>query len=752
MKKKDELNQIPDEQIEINGEENTTSEIKTKKTSDSNLSKTGAENSSGKTEKGKPSKAKKKDPVSKKSDSDKPSEISKLKVAGPKPEAEANEEATIADDHEISIQEATPTAEPAETISVVTTENKETEKPVEIPEVVDTEEENKLETIDEISEVEEDNDNEEDHDDDDDDHESKSEETTETLNFSELSPEELVSMLENLVQEDKITNIRNKVALIKVAFLKHQQSSEEKQFENFIAEDQDKTEIVPEKSELDIRFSEAFKIYSKKRKAFLAELEKKKFSNLDQKKIILEELKALIDSEESLKKTYDEFKVLQEKWKEIGMVPKSEVNNLWQSYHFLVEKFFDKVKINRELRDLDMRKNLETKMELCEKAEELLIEKSIIKSFKQLQHLHTLWKDVGPVPNDKKEELWDRFKGVSDKINKLRHDHYNKINEEQKTSYMAKTAICEKAEEIIKLENKSIKEWHHTTEQMSELLKVWKTIGPAPRGQNDEIWERFRISLDSFFATKKDFYQSIKEEQNNNYNMKLELCIQAEALKDSSDWKNTTQELINLQNSWKNIGPVPRKHSDKIWKRFRAACDEFFNKKAKYFGNVKQHEQENLELKRALISEVEAFEFSNDKKENLSVIKDFQRKFTEIGHVPFKEKEKAQTDFRNAINKQLDKLKIKRTEMQTINFKQKFEDIKDSPNAGRIINSEINFLVQKKKKLEDEVQLLENNVGFLAKSAKADLLKQEFMKKIDGVRNEIALISEKIKFLNKEAK
>ena len=235
-------------------------------------------------------------------------------------------------------------------------------------------------------------------------------------------------------------------------------------------------------------------------KIFLEELEKQKTNNLEAKKIILEELKALIDSEESLKKTYDEFKELQDRWKDIGMVPKNEVNNLWQNYHFYVEKFFDKVKINKELRDLDLKKNLESKIELCEKAEELLLETSILKSFKQLQKYHQQWKEIGPTPQDKKDEIWDRFKNATDKINELRREHYEKLQENQNNNYIAKVALCEKARRNApNVENKTIKDWQESTENITQLLNVWKTIGPAPRKQNDEIWERFKASLDTLF-------------------------------------------------------------------------------------------------------------------------------------------------------------------------------------------------------------------------------------------------------------
>ena len=289
-----------------------------------------------------------------------------------------------------------------------------------------------------------------------------------------------MELLEETVKQDDINVIRKKVALIKVTFLKVNKEEQHKRYEEFIATGQDKAGFDSSEDELEKRFNEAFSLYRDKRQVFLDNQEHLKHKNLDAKKIILEEIKALIDSEESLKKTYDEFKTLQEKWKDIGMVPKNEVNNLWQSYHFLVEKFFDKVKINKELRDLDLRKNLESKMELCEKTEELLLESSILKSFKQLQKYHHQWKEIGPVPQDKKDEIWERFKNATDKINQRRREHYDKLQESYVNNLMAKTALCEKAEEMLHLENNSIKDWQHNTDQITELLKVWKTIGPAP--------------------------------------------------------------------------------------------------------------------------------------------------------------------------------------------------------------------------------------------------------------------------------
>ena len=567
-----------------------------------------------------------------------------------------------------------------------------------------------------------------------------------------LGRKELVEMLEELVKEDDINSTRKKIALVKVTY----QKLNKEELQNKLKEDIDtsieKEETVTLEDELDIRFKEAFKIYHDKRQVFLENQEHLKHKNLEAKKVILEDLKSLIESDESLKKTYDEFKVLQDKWKDIGMVPKNEVNNLWQSYHFLVEKFFDKVKINKELRDLDLRKNLEAKMELCEKTEELLLESSILKSFKKLQRYHQMWKEIGPVPQDKKDEIWERFRASTEKINIRRREHYDKLQQAHENNLAAKTALCEKAEEILQLENSSIKDWQHNTDQITDLLKVWKTIGPAPRKQNDDIWERFRGILDGFFAGKKEYFQKIKDEQLNNYNLKVDLCAQAEALKDSTDWRKTTQELIKLQNDWRAIGPVPRRLSDKVWKRFRGACDEFFNAKNTFFSSIGKTEADNLALKTDLIKKVETFEPSEDRAANLEILKGFQRDWMEVGHVPIKEKERLANEFRTVINQQLDRLKISKSEIQNINYRNRIEGMKETADPERMMSGERATLLTKKKKIEEEIKLWENNIGFFSHSKKSAALREEFERKIADAKQEVVTLGERIKLLDKEMK
>ncbi len=592
-----------------------------------------------------------------------------------------------------------------------------------------------------------------------DDEDAEDQDETEVDDLADLdgmSREELVSKLEELVKESDVQKIKNDVSRIKVAFLKLNKDFKHEAYQKLVAlsdnvegegEETETPTVVPD-DEVEERFKAAFQIYKQNKSKFNDEQEKLKIQNLEAKNLILEELKALIGSEETLKKTYDEFKILQDRWKTIGMVPKTEVNNLWQNYHFLVEKFFDKVKINKELKDLDLRKNLEAKIELCGKTEELLLETSIIKTFKQLQQYHEDWKEIGPVPQDKKDELWERFRSATDKINERRREYYNEMQEGLEQNLAAKTILCEKAEQLIGVENDSIKSWQDGTNQITELLQIWKTLGPAPKKQNNEIWARFKVSLDAFFNAKKEFYNKLKEQQMHNYNLKLDLCVQAEALRSSTDWRNTTRELINMQNEWKNLGPVPRKQSDKIWKRFRAACDEFFQTKSAYFKNVSGHEDENMKLKLELIEKARAFEVGENRNEAVEALKDYQRQWMEIGHVPIKEKEKLQADFRAIINKHFEKLKMESISMGASNYRNRVDRMaKDAPDAGRVISKERNFVQGKILQLQDEIKTWENNIGFFAKSKTANLLKQEFEKKIDKAKDELQLLEAKLKML-----
>ena len=576
------------------------------------------------------------------------------------------------------------------------------------------------------------------------------EEDNETLaeKYNSMDRPALVDVIEQLVQSEDIGQIRRHIGFIKAAYRKSLRDEHMTAFEQEMDKDESEGEAEEKRADpLTERFDAAFSVYKEKKARHDQEQEKDMQENLQIKEKILDELRTLIDSEEELKKTYDQFHALQERWRSVGPVPRSAKGTLWNNYHFLVEKFFDKVNINKELKDLDLKKNLEAKTDLCEKAEELLLESSITKSFQQLQKLHEAWKETGPVPKDKKDEIWERFKAATDKLNKRRQEHYEKLREDQNKNYAAKLVLCEKAEQLIARLPETPRQWQEKTDEINELFKVWKTIGFAPKKVNNEIWNRFRTALDTFFSAKKEFFRRFKDQQKENYNQKLNLCLQAEALKDSEDWKATTEELIRLQKEWKKVGPVPAKFSDKIWKRFRKACDHFFHRKSEHFANIGEKQDENLKKKQELIEKVRNHSYSDDNKENLETLKEFQRQWMAIGHVPIKQKDKVQNEFRKAIDDQFDVLNISKKAKSTLSFRTKIENLKNAPNADNIIYKERNYIAGKIKSLESDIQVLENNIGFFASSKKADVLKAEFEEKIEKARNEISVLKEKMKIL-----
>ena len=570
------------------------------------------------------------------------------------------------------------------------------------------------------------------------------------FDFSSLNKLQLVELLEETVQDNEIEKIKDKVTAIKVNFLRLNKEDRDRELEQFILDGGDAESYEHTDDPLEVRFKAAFNIYKNNKAKYNELLEQQKLENLKQKNAILEELKQLIYSEETLKKTYDDFRALQDKWKEIGQVPANEISNIWNSYHFLVEKFYDKVKINRELRDLDLRKNLEAKIALCEKAEELLLEKSLTKSFKLLQKYHDEWKEIGPVPQEKRDEIWERFKSTTDKINQIRRDHYAKIEEEQKANYDAKVAICEKMEEIVNEPVNSINAYQKKSNEVNELFKLWKQVGPIHKKQSDEIWNRFKGSMNSFFDSKKEFFSKLKVQQMENYNKKLQICVEVENLVDSTEWKKTTDYIKKLQEEWKNIGPVPKRHSDKIWKRFRTACDAFFKNKSEHFSSIKGKEDDNLKAKQQVIENIKAYELKKDRNENMEAIRGFQREWMSIGHVPMKMKDALQKEYRDLIDGLFDKMRANDNELSTTEFRNMVNGMKDDPGSRDKIRRERINLQSKIQKLRDEIATLENNIGFFAASKQSDLLKAEYEKKIAKIKNDVKVLEAKMKILNEQ--
>lgn len=581
-----------------------------------------------------------------------------------------------------------------------------------------------------------------------------SEESVEQIEreYFDFTLEQAVDELQKVVVEPNYNKIKNRVGVLKSKAIKKIKELKKELFDKFIEEGGNKDEYQPEELEIEKKFHEALNIFKNNKDKFLAQLEEEKQKNLQTKLSIIENLKELLEADVTLKERSDKFREYEEQWKAVGKVPQSESNNLWQNYHFYVDKFYDLLRINKELRSLDLKKNLEQKIKLCEQAESLLLEDSINKSFKMLQQLHEEWKELGPVAEEKKEEIWERFKNASDRINQRRREFYDKLYAEQENNYNAKVVLCEKAEELIAQDATSIKENNAISDQLTELLKVWKTLGPAPAKVNDEIWERFKTSLDKFFQAKKEYFQQLKDTQTQNYNMKVNLAIKAEAISERTDWRAATEELIGLQKEWKEIGSVPRKNAEAIWKRFRAACDKFFEAKANYFANKDSIEKENQQKKEDLIQRILGYEFTGNKNDDLEMMKAFQREWTEIGFVPKNEKDRLYNEYKTAVNQRFADMKVSMEEVRHSNFKNRIDNILNDPNADRLLDKEKRFLVNKLTQLKEDINLWENNLGFFSNSKNADLLKEEFSKKIEAAKVEVKELEYKIKMMNNPEK
>lgn len=579
------------------------------------------------------------------------------------------------------------------------------------------------------------------------DEETHSEESEEEMRaqYGAMDREELVSRFSDYLNADDLEALRLRAKIIKEFFENMTQRLEREALEAFLSAGGQQEDYEKKEDVLEAKFRKLYSEYKEARQKFLEKQEQEKLDNLARKEEVLEQLRSLLQSELSLKETYDSFNSIQEKWRAIGAVPRAQVNTLWENYHFLIEKFYDKVKISKELRDMGLKKNLEEKIALCERVEGLMLESSINKSFKQLQECHQLWKEIGPVPTDKNEEIWERFKNASDAVNKRRQEYYDKMREEQSNNYLAKIALCEKLEEVLKHECDNIRKWNDTTNEVNELFKLWKTIGPVPKAENESIWERFKKPIDDFYQRKKEAFDRMKSEQEVSLAKKTELCMRAEAIAERSDWKAATEELLKLQAEWKEVGYLPKKLSDKLWTRFRQACDRFFERKSEDYKARKSNELENVAKKEALIEKVKAFSFSEDKQANLEAIKDFQRQWAEIGFVPNAERQRLYSEFRKAIDAHFDKLQADSMELSLNAFKERVES---NPEDRKYFSKERKQLQDQLQKLRSDLMVWENNLGFLASSRQADLLRAEFEKKMERARADIALLQAKLKVLN----
>ena len=554
------------------------------------------------------------------------------------------------------------------------------------------------------------------------------------------SKSELVDMLAHILENNAAEDVRQQVEQIKTAFYKiHRAQVDARNKE--AAEQGVEAEIVADVDEL--RLKELLKLYRDARDKAVAESDKIKEENYRLKCEIIEELKSLISSEETLNVTFARFRELQSRWKEIGQVPQSKVNDMWETYNLHVERFYDFVKINKELRDLDLKKNLEAKVALCEAAEALAEQVNIVEAFRKLQKLHDQWRETGPVAPEQKEALWERFKAASSVVNRRHQEHFESIKQEQVKNLEAKVALCEAAEALVVTAPTSHKEWNKANERLMELQGQWRGIGFAPKKDNSKIYDRFRAACDKFFELKHAFYADVKDDMEQNLAQKVALCEAAEALTGGDDWKAATDRLLELQAEWKKIGTVSRRHADAVWRRFRAACDKFFENKSAHFANVEGGYADNLQKKQALLEEMNA---ADVKAGGYDLIKEYQRRWSEIGFVPIKHKEEIAKLYKQAIDRMFAVVRGADRENSLNKFKEKVNSMRQG--GERRLRSEREKLYNRVRQLEQEVATLENNIGFFSKSKGAESFIAEVEEKIVKAKRDIADTIAKIKLID----
>ena len=564
--------------------------------------------------------------------------------------------------------------------------------------------------------------------------------------FAGKGKEELVALFMRMLEEQPVQSIRRDVEALKIAFYRIRRAEVEAARRKFIEEGGAEEDFAPAVDGVEVQLKELFKEYRRRRDEFIANLEAEKEKNLQVKLGIIEELKELVNSDETLNHTFTKFRELQQRWKETGIVPLQNVKDLWETYNLHVENFYSFIKINKELRDLDLKKNYEQKVALCEQAEALVLEPSVVEAFHKLQKLHDEWRETGPVANEYKEVLWERFKAASSRINKQHQEHFEALKGEQVRNLELKTELCAATEELAAQPLTTRKEWNRASDRLLEIQKTWKTIGFAPKKDNNRIYERFRTACDRFFEAKRQFYSGVKAEMEHNLQLKTEICEAAESLMNSEEWKKATDELIALQARWKEIGAVSRRHSDAIWRRFRAACDKFFERKGAHFASVDGEHEENLKKKLALLEEMAA---ADVKTGGYDVIRDFQRRWGEIGFVPIKQKDAVQKKYKAAVDALFNTLRGTERDRSMNRFREKVSSFKSA--GGSRLRSERERLYGKVRQLEQEIGLLENNIGFFAKSKNAEALIADVKAKIERAREDMAAAIEKVKLIDRQA-
>ena len=565
-----------------------------------------------------------------------------------------------------------------------------------------------------------------------------------------LTKEEILAKLKEVVAD--VENVaKPEIDGLKQSFYKLHNAEQDAARKLFIENGGAAENFVPQTDCVEEEFKNIMSVIKEKRSALTAELEKQKEMNLQVKLSIIEELKELVESPDDANKSYTEFKKLQQQWNEVKLVPQAKVNELWKNYQLYVEKFYDLLKLNNEFREYDFKKNLEIKTHLCEAAEKLADEADVVSAFHQLQKLHQEFRDTGPVAKELRDEIWARFKAASTTVNRRHQQHFEALKEVEQHNLDQKTVICEIIEAIDYKELTSFASWESKTQEVIALQNKWKTIGFAPQKMNVKIFERFRKACDEFFRKKGEFFKSLKEGMNENLEKKRALCEKAEALKDSTDWKATADELTKLQKEWKTIGPVAKKYSDAVWKRFISTCDYFFEQKNKATSSQRSVEQENLEKKKAIIEKLNAIDDQMDTEEATQLVRDLMKEWNGIGHVPFKEKDRIYKQYHSQVDKLFEHFNISVSNKKLSNFKSTISSIQEgSPQA---LYREREKLVRAFDNMKNELQTYENNLGFLTTSSKkGNSLLTEINRKVEKLKADIELVKEKIKVVDENIK
>ena len=561
------------------------------------------------------------------------------------------------------------------------------------------------------------------------------------------SKKEVIERLKEIAHSDDDPQ-KDEVEYLKTTFYKLHFAEREADMKAYIEAggDPDTYKVTPDEDEN--TFKAEMSVIKEKRAKLFLEQEKEKQENLKKKLDIIEKIKAMATSPEEANKSYQDFKKLQQEWKEIKLVPAEKANELWRNYQLYVEQYYDLLKLNNEAREYDFKKNLEIKTHLCEAAEKLADENDVISAFHQLQKLHQEYRETGPVAKELREEIWARFKAASTVINKRHQQHFEELRSKEEDNLTKKTALCEKVEEIAKEEIKNAGDWDKKTKEIIAIQAEWKTIGFAPQKMNVKIFERFRAACDDFFGRKADYFKELKQKFAENAEKKKALVEQAQALQDSTDWKATSDKLVALQKEWKTIGMVPKKLGDKLWSDFLTACNHFFDARNNANAGTRTEERANLEKKRDIISQLKALA-DNAEEDIQEKVRELVDQYNAVGHVPFKEKDNVYKEYHDILDRLYKELNITTARRRLDKFKSNLKNVAEK--GADALDNERSRLMRRYEQLKQEVQTYENNIGFLnASSKKGNSLIDEMNRKVQKLKDDMNLVREKIKAIDAE--